>query len=219
MLVTIDNYYNVDFYNQCLTALKNNGVQFTEHLSITGAYNWYIDVPRLPIMLNYETCSKGEERYVISKVIALTSDSQYRYYRRLDSLHRFDTKYILNDVLADIKDKEAWVIKVSSREHLLALSRLDVNSKIWYLGRYLDGRIKLAVITSSVLRMMCPRELILMEKKATDKIERFESELNYRVLMGKERLVKYDTTPYFISSKFVVPPYYPENVKTRFMVF
>lgn len=219
MLITIDNYYDINFYNQCLTALKNNGVPFREYISITGFYNWYIDIPRKPIMLNYDICPKSEGRYVISKVQTLNSDSEYKYFRRLDSHHHFIEKYILNDVWEDIKNKEAWLIKVNSKKELLTLSKIDVNNKIWYLGRYLDGRIKLAIISSPIMRMLIPRENVLLEKKNSDKIERFESEINYRVLMEKERLVKFDKTPYFINDRFNLPLYYNDDDKIRFMVF
>lgn len=218
MLISIDNYYDVNFYNQCLTALKNNKVPFTEYLSTTGNYNWYLDVPRLPIMINYDILQKSEERYLVSKVISLNSDTNYKYYRRLDSQHHFETKYILNDVFEDILKKDAWFIKVNSKSQMLALSKLDVNSKIWYLGRYLDGRIKIAVTTSNIIRMITPRENIIMEKKAADKIERFETEFNYRILMGKERLIKFDTTPYFMNDRYIIPTYYAEEDKIRFMV-
>lgn len=218
MLISIDSYYNVDFYNQCLSALKNNGVEYTEYMSITGEYKWYLDIPRLPVMVNYDVCPKSEERYLVNKVNALEPDSEYRYYRRNDSQRHFQRKYMVNDAWSDVLNTESWLIKFDNKETLLKLSIFDRDSKIWYLGRYLDGRIKIALIKSDILRSVTPRENVLLEKRISDSIERFETEINYRILMGKERLKKFSSTPYIRDGRVFMPIYYNEMDKRRFLL-
>ena len=34
MYITVDPYYSTQFYNECLEALKNNKIEFTEHIKI-----------------------------------------------------------------------------------------------------------------------------------------------------------------------------------------
>lgn len=217
MLITIDEYYSIDFYNRCLTSLRNNGVKYTEYISTTGNNSWYLDIDRKPCMVDYDICPKSEERYLVSKVISLDSDSEYRYYRRLDSQHHFNDRYIINDYFSEIKNTNAYLLKVDKKD-LYELSMIDKSSKVWYLGRYLSGRYKLAITNSEALRSIIPREKILLEKTQKMHIETFETEINYRVLMGKERLVKFSATPYFLSGKYIIPPYYDENEKMRFLV-
>jgi len=218
MLISIDNYYDVNFYNQCLTALKNNGIKYKEYLSTTGSFNWYIDIPQKPIMVNYDVCPKSEERYLVSKVNSLIDFTRYKYYRRLDSQGVFAEKYIINDYFEDIKDKEAWVFKVNSKNDLERLSSLDENARIWYLGKYLGNRVRFAITTSELIRVFIKREDIFYSKKDNEKLDRFETEFNYRVLMGKDKLAKFDFTPYFENGKLKLPLYYNEIEKMRYLV-
>ena len=217
MLVSIDNYYSVDFYNQCLSALKNNNVQYKEYISTVGDFKWYVDIPRAPIMLNYDVCPVSEERYLVSKVITLDPDSSYKYYRRSNSYKHFVDRYMCNDVWIDIKDTTAWLVRVRSKNDILRFSDVDKNSKVYYLGRYLDNRLKMCVVSSPLIRSIIPREDVIMEK--SDKIERFETDINYRVLMGKERLVKFNNTPYALNGQLYMPLYYSETDKQKFMMF
>lgn len=217
MLVSIDNYYSVDFYNQCLSALKNNNVQYKEYISTVGDFKWYVDIPRAPVMLNYDVCPVSEERYLVSKVITLDPDSSYKYYRRSNSYKHFVDRYMCNDVWGDIKGTTAWLVRIRSKNDILRFSDVDKNSKVYYLGRYLDNRLKMCVVSSPLIRSIIPREDVIMEKN--DKIERFETDINYRVLMGKERLVKFNSTPYALNGQLYMPLYYSETDKQKFMMF
>ena len=49
MLITIDPYYNVEFYNKCIQALINNKVPVKQFISPISK-KWYLDVPVLPII-------------------------------------------------------------------------------------------------------------------------------------------------------------------------
>ncbi len=215
MLISIDGFYPVQFYNQCLEALKNNGVSFKEYISITGSNLWYIDVPTKPLMLNYVVCPSSEERYLITKVKALEPTYEYRYYRRED---RFNPIYTRNDAWSSTYDKEAWLVNISSSEWIRNLSRLDPTSKIWYLGRYWDNRYKMALVTSPVLRAVIPRENILLSKAKSASPELFEAETNYRILRGHGKIEKFSSTPYFLNGVFKQPQYYPSELKTRFFI-
>ena len=33
MFISIDDYYDIDFYNDALMALEENGVQYSEHIN------------------------------------------------------------------------------------------------------------------------------------------------------------------------------------------
>ena len=219
MLITIDDFYSVDFYNICKEALQNNGVPFKEYVSTIGKYKWYLDVPTAPIMVNYTVCPISEERYLVNKVQPLEKSSEYRYYRRIDSYQRLAYRYIRNDAWSSIDGKTAWLVKIDSKEQILKWSQIDRDTKIWYLGRYLGNRYRLALVTSEIIRTLIPRENILAEKSSSMSVELFETEINYKVLYSKDRIVKFSETPYFKNDRFYTPQYYPEDQKNRFFVF
>jgi hypothetical protein len=219
MFITIDPFYSENFYNSCKEALKNNGIKFREFISIIPPYNWYLDVPKAPIMVNFSICPTSEERYLVNIVRALEPSSEYRYYRRADGYRHFTPKYIKNDCWSSIDNVEAWLVRIESRDQIQKWSLIDPTAKVWYLGKYLGNRYRLAMITSEAIRMVIPREQILASKKADQRTEHFEAEFNYRVLMLKDRIVKYSDTPFFRNGKFIVPSYYPQEVKDRFFIF
>lgn len=219
MLITIDDFYSVDFYNTCKEALLNNGVPFKEYVSITGNNKWYLDVPRAPLMVNYTVCPKSEERYLINKVQALELSAEYRYYRKIDGYQKMSFKYTRNDAWSSLEGKEAWLVKIDSKEQILKWSQIDRETKIWYLGKYLGNRYRLALVTSGIIRTLIPRENILAEKTVLTSVEQFESEINYKVLFLKDRIVKFSETPYFKNDRFFMPQRYPEDQKSRFFVF
>ena len=63
MLITIDPYYNVEFYNKCIQALINNKIPVKQFISPISK-KWYLDVPVLPIMLNYDLVPENEKRFL-----------------------------------------------------------------------------------------------------------------------------------------------------------
>lgn len=219
MLISIDDFYSVDYYNTCKEALLNNGVPFKEYVSITGNNKWYLDVPSAPIMVNYVVCPKSEERYLVNKVCALEPSSEYRYYRKIDGYKRLALNYIRNDAWSSLDGKSAWLVKIDSKEQVLKWSQIDRETKIWYLGKYFGNRYRFALITSSLLRSLIPRENILAEKTSSMSVEMFETEINYKVLYLKERIFKFSETPYFKNDRFYMPQRYPEEYKSRFFVF
>ncbi len=77
MFITIDPYYSTQFYNESLEALKNNNIEFSEFINIKPPYNWYLDVEKEPIMVNYDIASGSERRWMVNKVEALRTNEEY----------------------------------------------------------------------------------------------------------------------------------------------
>ena len=75
MLITIDTYYDINFYNQCKQALKNNNVKFTEFVNIKPPYNWVFEVEEKPIMINYDIVTS--KKFLIPLVKPLRPNEQY----------------------------------------------------------------------------------------------------------------------------------------------
>lgn len=216
MLISIDKFYSTKFYNRCLESLKNNNIEFNEYISTTNGYKWYIDIPQAPLMLDYEVCQKDEMRYLVTKVKTLNYADTWKYYRYEESKGKFIDKYTKNDFMTDVEGKEACLFKVSSKKQLEELSKVE-NTKIWYLGKYFNGRYRLALTTGAGIRLYIPFEDVLLEKKSEQSVTKFELDVNYKVLRNKEKLVKFSGTPYYQSGSYNIPMYYQEKDKPKYI--
>ena len=55
MFITIDPYYDIKFYNSAIEAMRNNGVEFSEFISVKSPYHWFLKLDQAPVMVNYDT--------------------------------------------------------------------------------------------------------------------------------------------------------------------
>lgn len=206
MLITIDPFYDVQFYNNCREALKNNGVAFKEYVSTKAPYNFYFEVDKPPTFINYEVAPDAYSRHLISLVTPLRSNDEYLLLRRESFVNKQAVDhYGVNDALQSANVTKEGVFFTSSKEEVLRISR-EFPRKIYFMGRYYDKRYKLFFSDSLLIKnYLLPKQILVQSKDVKDVTE-LEKELNYRVFMEKDRLEKLSTTPYVINGG-----YYPAS--------
>ena len=214
MFISIDDYYDIDFYYDALMALEENGVQYSEHILFQNSSipKYCLNLPSAPLMVHYNSLLPEEEKYLVSKVIPIDANSSVELYRKHGDFGKGIRKEIyLNDAFLSIENYAAF-INISSKEEALKLSK-DIPLKIWYLGKYFN-KYKVCLITSDYFIPALKESQILLEKTEKMSIVRFEQEFNFNVLHRKDRLIKYSKTPYFEGGIF----YKPKNLTNNKMV-
>lgn len=201
MLITIDDYYSVDAYNEALQALKNNGVDYTEYILTKAPYNFYIDLPTPPVMTNYDELSNSMAKFLINKVEPALPNEEYLLQRRSSNVGKSGLKLLgLNKPLqqADSSDY-ACFFDVKSREKATMLSK--ELGEIYYFGRHYHNKIKLAMCYNKMIKNFVDLSDILVEKESS--AIQMELDLNWKVFKLSERLRKFTSTPKFLDGKFV----------------
>lgn len=205
MLISIDDYYDIDFYNDALMALEENGVQYSEHILFQNSSipKYCLNLPSAPLMVHYNSLTVEDEKYLVSKVIPIDANSSVELYRKHGDFGKGIRKEIyLNDAFSSI-EKYAAFINISNKEEALKLSK-DIPLRIWYLGKYFN-KYKVCLITSDYFIPALKESQILLEKTEKMPLVRFEQEFNFNVLHRKDRLIKYSKTPYFEGGIFFKP--------------
>ena len=204
MFYTLDEYYDVNFYNQTKQALKNNNINFIEFLEIKNPYRWFfkLDDSVKPIMVNYDTIDKN--RFIVSKVLPLKSNDEYLLQRRNNSEGINIIRYIYNDAFNSINDYGVF-INVKNREEFINLSK-EYPGKIYYLGKYYNNKFKVCLVNNPMIKNYILPDQILLEKTPDMKEPgRFEAEFNYRVLKFNDYLIKTMETIYSENGKIIRP--------------
>lgn len=208
MFITIDPFYSVQFYNECLEALKNNGIEYKEYISIKPPYNWVLEIDQYPIMLNYEELNNSHLKFLVNKITPLTDNESYLLYRRdKDKNNPNLDRFVLNDSFGACKKEEYGILfNAKGRDHLLDLSK-DFPDKIWYMGKYYNNRYRVCLSDNKMIKNYIDKDDILLEYTGGD-IYSFEAEFNWKVLRNNDILVKYTKTPFFKNGK-----YHPVKIK------
>ena len=204
-MITIDEYYPTEFYNESKEALKNNDVEFQEFISIKPPFLWYLNVPQKPIMVNYDELSASAERWVVTKVNAVRPNEEYLLIRRNDDKgQKALLKYTENKPLKEARLSDyAVFFNVTNTEELQRITK-ELPVKIYYFGKYYSNKYKIGLCTNKMILNYLDPNQILLEKKGGEFKEpgRFEAELNFKIFRGNDFLVKYTETMYFENGKF-----------------
>lgn len=204
MFYTIDEYYDVNFYNQAKEALKNNNINFSEFLEIKNPYRWFFKLPDKvkPIMVNYDEISKN--RFLVRKVVALRPNEEYLLQRRNSSEGSNITRYIYNDAFEDAKDYGIF-FNIKNKEELLRISK-EYPGKIYYLGKYYGNRFRVCLVNNPMIKNYINPDQILLEKTPDMKEPgRFEAEFNFKVLKQNDYIYKTIETIYAENGIIVRP--------------
>lgn len=206
MLITIDPFYNVEFYNQCKSALDNNKIAYKEFVSTKPPYNFYFEVEKAPTFINYEVAPNAYSRHLISLVTPLRPNDEYIYLRREAIVNKQAVDhYGVNDALKSANLTKEGVFFTSNKEEILRISR-EFPRKLYFMGRYYDRRYKIFFSDSLLIKnFLLPKQILVQSKDVKD-VTDLERELNYKVFMEKDRLEKLSTTPYIINGS-----YYPAS--------
>lgn len=199
MYVTIDPYYNTQFYNECKEALKNNDVPFEEFINIKPPFNWYFKVDQKPILVNYDLATDAETRWMVNTVKPLRPNEEYLLLRRdNDKGPKALLKFVENEPLRLARESDyAVFFTVKNKEDVERLTK-DYPGKVWYFGKYYNNKYRICLATHRTVKGFLNENQILLEK--TQELSdpgRFESELNFKVFRGNDVLLKFTETPYF----------------------
>jgi hypothetical protein len=200
---TIDPYTSVEQYNEAIQALSNNNIKYTEFISLLGNYNWFLSLEdnQRPIMMNYDNLNNTEWTKLLSKTKPLRTNDIYLLYRRGDKSEI--AKYVENDWLKEARRKKSIVFKVKNKEDFIQLSK--VYGRIYPLGVYFNGSIKLAICFDTSIKNSLTQNRILLEM-GPHKLGELELKINHKVLRNQDKIIKYTQTPYYENGKF-----YPTN--------
>lgn len=208
MFITIDPYYNIQFYNECRQALKNNNVKFKEYISTKTPYYFYFEVDSAPTFINYDQAAESYTRFLVNIVKPLKPSDEYIYLRR-ESFS--DTKgvrqYALNEPLISAEKTRQGVFFTGTKEQILSVSK-NYPRKMWFMGKYLGRQYKLFFTDHLSIKNFVPPEQILVQNNSFKLVTDLEVELNYKVFHEKDRLEKNSETPYIQNSK-----YYSVNIR------
>lgn len=231
-LYTIDPYTNIEQYNESLQALRNNKVQFKQMISLRAPYYWYFDLPYAPMLVNYDEADKKILRYVVSKVIPIRPADEYELLRR-EGDQKNIKKYIENAPLEEARLSDYTVFfNAPSAEILKSISKNLPGTKIWYFGKHVAGKFRIALCSNRMINNYLTPNSVLIEKDTKTKKSKvtnvsnfskdvggsdgvqgnqgndyskpgfLEADLNYRVFKQKDSLRKYSETPYFLNGVY-----------------
>jgi len=223
-LYTIDPYTSIVQYNEALQALRNNKVPFRQLISLRSPYHWYFELPYAPLLVNYDELDKSSARYLVTKTVPIRPSDDYILQRRESSGLDGLSKYIENTPLLEArKAKYAVFFNATSFESLKFASKSLPGVKIWYFGKHLNSKYKVAMCTNKLILNFIPQNSILLEKNNApvvakkvggsegtggnvgndySKVGYFEADLNFRVFRQKDFLKKFSETPYFVSGEY-----------------
>jgi len=216
MYITIDPYYSNTFYNESLEALKNNGVEYKEFISVKTPFDWYIQLDKEPIMVNYDKLPEKDVRWLVNKVQPLRPNEEYLLYRReQDEGPKALLKYIENEALKEARTSNyAVFFTIKNREEGEQITK-DFPGKIWYFGKYYKNKFRVCLSTNEMIKNYINRDQILLEKGDIKEPGRFEADFNWRVLRGQDMLLKFTEMPFFKDGQYNRVKISPE-VSARF---
>lgn len=206
MLITLDQYYDVDFYNQTLEALKNNNVEYDVYVESIPPYNFYLDVPKKPFMVNFDEANSSKPRYLVSIVKPISLDNTYLFKRRQSHIGKKGFNYYsMNDVFKDMQKSKQGIIFNCTTETATELSKLFPR-KIYYLGKYYNNRFSLMACDSLLVKnyfdKVNGKVKILAESKSFQNSTELEREVNFKVFSLNDRIIKVSNTPYMLNGNF-----------------
>jgi hypothetical protein len=204
--ITVDPYYKVSDYNRMLSALQNNGIEYSQWVDTRPPYYWYIKVSDsdMPKFVDFDVKPKAEERYLVSAIVPQRSQDAYLLLRRDTDPATNISKFVMNDYWTEALSSDYMVIfKYKSNEDLRKLSQ-DLGIKIYEMGTH---RWKLSMAFNKYVKGHLTSDQVLFEKTKQDMKEfnkpgELEAEFNYKILRTEK-----------IEGKTLITTYYNKGVK------
>jgi hypothetical protein len=202
MYITIDPYYSIQFYNEALQSLKNNGVDYKQYIHIKTPFDWYLELDQKPIMVNYDELSEKETRWLVNTVKPLRPNEEYLLMRRdNDNGPKALLKFVENEPMREARKSDyAVFFTVKNREEIEQITK-DYPGRVWYFGKYYNNKFRVCLATNSMVKNFINQDQILLEKTESEP-GRFEADLNWRIFRGNDMLEKFTETPYFEDGKY-----------------
>lgn len=201
-IVTLDNYYNIGFYNECLQALQNNGVDYEEFISTKPPYNFYLVVENEPTFVNYDSVTPTYSRHLVNVITALKPNDDYIYQRRETYQNKKAIQhYAINDALSSAQETKEGIFFHAEKEEALRISK-EFTRKMFFLGRYYNRKYKVFFTDSLLIKNYLTPSQILVEGSGFNLITELEADLNFKTFKQQDRLVKLSETPYVQNGRF-----------------
>lgn len=219
MIITIDPYYDIPFFNRVLESLKNNKIPFNLFVDSKSPYYFYIDQPVQPTYLDYEILNTNRERNLVSIVEALQPSTQYKFARRASHTGLKGMEYYtLNDQFGQMqKEKQAHIVHMHV-EHAFKVSK-QYPRKLYFLGRYYNNSHIVFAQDSLLLKNYLtdiPHK-VLQSSSSFQHSTELEQEINYKHFLFKDRIIKLEKTPYLLNGKYY-PPTIVNEYKRKFIL-
>lgn len=202
MLITIDDYYDIEFYNETKEALRNNGVEFKEYIITKPPFNYYIEADVKPAFINYDEATSSQAKWMVNIVRALNPNDDYIYERRESYKNtKAIQHYALNDALQAGQNSGQGIFFTATKEEALRISR-DYPRKMYFLGRYFNRKYKVFFTDNLIIKNLLNPEQILVESNSFKSITELEVELNFNIFKLHDRLEKLSQSPYVYKGKY-----------------
>lgn len=204
--VTVDPYYKVDDYNRMLSALQNNGIEYSQWVDTRAPNHWYIKVSddNMPKFVDFDVKPKTEERFLVSAIVPQRSQDAYLLQRRDSDPATNITKFVMNDYWNEALNSDYMIIfKYKSNEDIRKLSQ-DLGIKIYEMGTH---RWKLSMAFNKYVKGYLTADQVIFEKTKKELNEfkkpgELEAEFNYRILRTEK-----------IEGKTMITTYWNKGVK------
>ena len=218
MFVTIDPYYDTQFYNQCKEALANNGVQYKEFISVKAPYEFYFEVQNPPTFINYDEAPESYSKWLVNIVTALKPNDDYIYARR-DAYANIKAvnHYAINDALRSAAISREGIFFSATNDEVLKISK-EYPRKIYYMGRYFNRKYRVFFTDNLIVMNFLRAEQILVQSKDFKLVTELEVDLNWNVFHREDRLVKISETPYVLNGKYYPPTSVRPEIFDRYVL-
>ena len=196
-MITIDDYYSIEFYNECIQSIRNNKIEYKEYISTKAPFQFYIDMEPEPVMVNYDKLPDNQQKFVVNTVEPATPNEAYILQRKdaLSGIKAFQ-QYAMNQPLIEAQKAEyACFFEIKNRETALMLSKKY--GKIWYFGKYYNNN-RIGLCTNKMIQ----NENIEIYVHKTKSAQQMELDLNFKIFRLNDRLRKFTNTPYFIDGRY-----------------
>ena len=177
MLITLDPFYDVEFYNRCKNSLENNKCEYREFICVRPPFNWYLDIKTEPNLLDYTKAERIDKQHMVS-VAAFEEASKSTY---------------------------SAFVHIRSKEQALKLSANMKGIKLWYFGKFYRNKYRVYLINSELVPNFIPREDILITKDKD--LVTFEKDLNFKIFKLQDLLIKNSETVYMLNGRIQLPSY------------
>ena len=101
MLITLDPFYDVEFYNRCKNSLENNKCEYREFICVRPPFNWYLDIKTEPNLLDYTKAERIDKQHMVSVAKPIKTADFWKHYRRGNDTRDNISRFIVNDAFEE----------------------------------------------------------------------------------------------------------------------
>jgi len=211
--ITFDPYYNVNEYNNFITAAKNNKVPFEEFVRIKPPHNRYLMInPKdLPKFVNYDIATKPDKTWLVSVVKPVQNNEAY-YLKRRPGQDISYFNYILPEPLKNMHEENyVCVFRGYDQTEISQYSqRLGKGTKIFRWGKTDIKGYNVFVCFNRYIKGLVSSTRVLLEydnmgintkNKVPAHPGYIEQELNYKILVQEKLINKTFLLEYYEDGK------------------